>query len=265
MFQQLIYRSIISIVLSTLISTVSVGQNGVAVDTIVKGVVVDERSRKGVEATITVVGSDDSDLETATDKKGSFYLTSDQVSPAIAYVLCISHPNEKFLLRTQKLYFTELDSDRLPLSMEVPVRLIGCVLEVPWVYFERNSSKVSPEGMITLDMLVETLNDNPSVVLELAGHAECSEQDPFPLSLQRAEAAMNYMLAGTEKERLVPIARFCAEPYVVDGYNQFFSNGQELTAEYISTLSDSAAIEQAQRLNRRVQFKVLRTDHVPKN
>lgn len=262
----MIKRIIPVLILTALLSNWSFGQNAAPVDTLVVGSVIDEKSRRGVEAIISIIGTDESSIEVPTDESGSFIITDRDVSLSVAYVATAESPDNQFLSRTKKLYFKGLEKGDLPIKMIFEIRLQGCVLPIPPISFFWNSAKIKPEGKVGMDGLIEAMLDNPGVVIEIIGRADCSEDNPKLLSEERAASAIAYLMEnGIEKERLVPVGRSCNDPYQIEGGNEFFSKGQMLTQEYISTLTDSAAVDLARSLNSMSTYKIIRTDYVPKN
>ncbi len=261
----MIVRSIFFLCLFVVVSTTAFAQNTSKVDTLVVGSVIDERSRQGVEATISIIGTDESSIEIPTEENGRFVLTSRDVSRNVAYVATAKSPHKRFLGKTEKLYFKGLEEDDLPISIEFMIRLEGCVFPVPPITFYRKSSKILPEGKVATDGLIEVMLDNPEIVVEMSGHADCSEDDPELLSLQRAQSAIAYMVENEiERDRFVAVGKGCNAPFQMEGGNKFFRKGQVLTPDFISTLTDSVAIEEARRLNGMVIHKLIRTDYVPK-
>ena len=55
-------------------------------------------------------------------------------------------------------------------------------------FYDFNKWDLRPESMVSLDKLVETLNDNPNITIELMSHTDCrgNDQDNQILSQKRA-------------------------------------------------------------------------------
>ena len=111
------------------------------------------------------------------------------------------------------------------------------------------------------------MNENPNVTIELSAHTDCRGSDQYNerLSQQRAQNVVNYLIQhGIEKERLTPkgygesrpkrIKRKVAEKY------PFLKEGDLLDEIFISTLPEEQQ-EQCHQLNRRTEFRVLRTTY----
>jgi peptidoglycan-associated lipoprotein len=121
--------------------------------------------------------------------------------------------------------------------------------------------------MVALDKLVETLNENPTITIELGSHTDSrgSDQDNINLSQKRAQSVVNYLIEkGIVAERLVPKGYGEALPKVVDkkmaAQYTFLKEGATLSEAYIMSLSDSDLQEIAHGINRRTEFRVLSSD-----
>ena len=122
--------------------------------------------------------------------------------------------------------------------------------------------------MVSLDKLVETLNDNPNIVIELGSHTDSRATDEYnnDLSRRRAQSVVNYLIEkGIARDRLVAKGYGESTPKVVDKKDNdaysFLPVGTTLTEQYITSLADEDQQEMANFLNRRTEFKVLREDY----
>jgi peptidoglycan-associated lipoprotein len=122
--------------------------------------------------------------------------------------------------------------------------------------------------MVALDKLVETLNDNPNITIELSSHTDARGNDEFNLDLsqQRAQSVVNYLISKQiAADRLVAKGYGETQPKVVDRRDHeaypFLNEGQIITEDFIGTIEDEDLQEVAHFLNRRTEFKVLRTDY----
>jgi len=68
---------------------------------------------------------------------------------------------------------------------ETVVRTVTAV-----VYFDYNSSELSPDGRATLDSKIPLLNANPELQIRIAGHSDERGSDEFNLALGQRRAAM---------------------------------------------------------------------------
>jgi peptidoglycan-associated lipoprotein len=122
--------------------------------------------------------------------------------------------------------------------------------------------------MVSLDKLVETLIDNPNVTIELMSHTDSRDTEEYnkTLSQKRAQVVVQYLIdKGIEPERLLPKGYGESTPKVVDAalaaQNPFLKTGVTLNDQYINALANDEQKEIAHQINRRTEFKVLRTDY----
>ena len=115
--------------------------------------------------------------------------------------------------------------------------------------------------------MIKMLNDNPNVTIELGAHTDRKGTDKYNegLAQRRAQSVVDYLIAGgIAMDRLeakgygesVPktINKRMAEQY------DFLKEGDVLTEEFIEQLPPEQQ-EIADQINRRTEFKVLRTNY----
>jgi peptidoglycan-associated lipoprotein len=141
-------------------------------------------------------------------------------------------------------------------------------IELPNIFYDFGKWDLRPESMVSLDKLVETLNDNPEVTIELMSHTDSRDTEEYNLTLsqKRAQSVVDYLISkGIEIERLSARGYGESSPKVVDAsivaQNPFLRAGSALTEQYINSLSGEENKEIAHQINRRTEFKVLRTDY----
>jgi len=133
------------------------------------------------------------------------------------------------------------------------------------------SADLLPESIVALDTLIELLQANPTITIELMAHTDHvgSEQFNFELSQRRAQSVVNYLIEkGINAQRMVAkgygetwpktVTREIAAQY------DFLKRGDELTEAFILKLPTEEQRQIAQGLNRRTEFRVLRTDYIEK-
>ena len=98
--------------------------------------------------------------------------------------------------------------------------------------------------MVSLDKLVETLEDNPNVTIELMSHTDSRDTEEYnrELSQKRAQSVVQYLIEkGIDTERLSPRGYGESTPKVVDDevaeLYPFLKQGATLTEQYINSLS----------------------------
>jgi peptidoglycan-associated lipoprotein len=138
------------------------------------------------------------------------------------------------------------------------------------VFYDFARWDLRPEAMVSLDQLIETLNDNPSVTIELMSHTDSrgSDQDNIELSQKRAQSVVDYLIQkGIDPVRLSAKGYGESRPKeVTKRMNEqypFLRAGAVLTEAYINSLPNVEQQEIAHQFNRRTEFRVLRTDYTP--
>jgi peptidoglycan-associated lipoprotein len=143
---------------------------------------------------------------------------------------------------------------------------------LPNIEYDLGKWDLRPESMVSLDKLVETLNNNPNIVIELGSHTDFRADDKFNLELsqKRAQSVVNYLIEkGIEPDRLIAKGYGESKPKVVDKkmaerYPGFLKEGQVLTEKFIKTLATVEEQEVCHQYNRRTEFRVIREDYVSK-
>ena len=111
------------------------------------------------------------------------------------------------------------------------------------------------------------LNENPNITIELSAHTDYRGSDEYnkALSQKRAETVVDYLIKkGIAADRLTPVGYGEEQPKkirkkVAEHY-PWLKEGDILTEEFITKLKPDQQ-ETANALNRRTEFKVLRTTY----
>jgi len=231
----------------------------------VKGVIKDERTDKVISgAKVKSVGSDGITIETTTGEDGAFRF---MLKPTTDYVFIAS--SKGYLNGKQRESTKGLETSQ---EFDVAIRLssINQVIELPNIFYEFAKWDLTPESMVSLDNLVETLNDNPSVTIELMSHTDSrgAPADNEELSQKRAQSVVDYLISkGIAADRLEAKGYGESQPKVVDekivAQYPFLKIGDVLTESFINQLGDPEMEEKAHQVNRRTEFRVLSTDYIP--
>jgi peptidoglycan-associated lipoprotein len=210
------------------------------------------------DALVKSIGSDGITLENNTSSDGTFRFL---LKPGTDYVFIAE---KKGFLKGKERESTKGISQSTEFylaSVEVPIELEN-------IFFDLDKADLRPESMVSLDKLVETLNDNPNITIELGSHTDFRATDEYnnDLSRRRAQSVVNYLIEkGIARDRLVAKGYGETTPKVVDKQDNeaypFLPVGTKLTEQYIKSLADEDQQEMANFLNRRTEFKVLREDY----
>ena len=214
------------------------------------------------EALVYMVGNDGTNEKLSVRGDGSFTQT---VKTGVDYVFlgtCKGYLNVMNALRlepTEESIDTTLQFSLPPIN--VPVLIDN-------IFYEFDKADLTPESTTALDQLVEMMNQNPNITIELSAHCDYRGNDAYNerLSQRRAESVVNYLIAhGVKKDRLTPKGYGESRPKVVtkkmtEKY-KYLAEGDTLTEAFILKNGDEEKQEEMNALNRRTEFKVLRTTY----
>jgi len=239
-----------------------------------KGRVKDDASMQPVEgAKIKLIGSDNTQVEVRTDRKGDYAFDAKQIKYNVNYTIQVAQVdymnNEEkestVGLKTSKDFI--LNFTLKPMTKE-PIVL-------PEIRYDLGKWDLKDEYQDSLSDLLVVLVNNPSFVIELGSHTDTR---PFPkitndtLSQHRAESVVDFLFArGIDRGRMVAHGYGDRIPRTLthnteshyNGKIYMFPKGVTLTDEYINKLKTKNEKEAAHQLNRRTEFRILRTDYIP--
>lgn len=216
-------------------------------------------------ATVKSIGSDGITIETNTGDNGEFRF---MLKPNTDYVFVATRDG---YLNGKERETTKGQDKSTDFRSTIYLSNILETIELSNsnVFYDFAKWDLRPEAMVSLDKLIETLNDNPTITIELMAHTDSrdSEEYNMDLSQKRAQSVVDYLIErGIAPERVtakgygesIPksVTRRIAENY------SFLREGILLNDDFIGTLPQTQQ-EEAHQLNRRTEFRVLRTDYKP--
>lgn len=235
----------------------------------ISGTVVDDSTQTAVaNANVQLVGSDGSLVQQETESDGTFLFDETLVRENTDYEILVNKTGY-FSARTNETTRGLERSHEFELEMGIaPIPVTA--IELPEILYEFDSWELQTQFKDSLNGLVQTLEDNPHIVIELASHTDSRGTHEYndTLSLRRAEAVVDYLVEqGIENERIEAAGYGKRAPRVLErdvernGY--LFEEGTELTEEFIEALESEEMQEIAHQMNRRTEFRVLREDYEP--
>jgi len=229
----------------------------------VTGLVKDEKTGSAIQgSTVQLIASDGSNLQAETGASGDFKFA---LKPDVDYIFLAS---KRGYLNGKEKETTKGQEKSRDFMVTINLTAIDKPIELPNIFYDFNKWDLRPESMVSLDKLVETLNDNPNVTIELMSHTDSrdTEEYNYDLSQKRAQSVVQYLIEkGIEAERLSAKGYGESSPKVVDAsvvsQASFLKIGTVLSEQYINSLPGEEQKEIAHQINRRTEFKVLRTDY----
>ena len=227
----------------------------------IEGIVNDVDEYPIEDATVRIVGKDGLNVKVPVNKDGTYRV---ELERDIRYVMMASargYLNQNYELHTgpeEKNETYIVDFFLSPISKPVVIDNI---------FYDFDKATLRPESKKALDEMIKMLNDNPNVTIELGAHTDRKGTDQYNerLAQRRAQSVVDYLIAGG-----IEAARLEAKGYgesVPKTINKkmakqfdFLKEGDVLTEEFILALPPEQQ-EIADQINRRTEFKVLRTNY----
>ena len=233
------------------------------------GTVRDDRTLLFVEdAAVKLVGSNGLSVTTMTNDQGFYSFGKSQMEPNTTFEIIVAKQNYFNSKGTITTVGVEFSKDFEKDFMLEPIPQEPIVL--PEILYDLAKWDLKPQYQDSLQGLIQTLRDNPNLVIELAAHTDTRDTDEKNdiLSQRRAQSVVDYLIIrGIEPQRLVAkgygehVPINLKKDVVRDGY--LFVEGTTMDDAFINSLSSNREKEAAHQLNRRTEFRVLRKDYVP--
>ncbi len=229
----------------------------------VTGLVKDEKTGAPITGSVVqLIASDGSNLQAETGTSGDFKFALKQ---DVDYIFLASR---RGYLNGKERETTKGQEKSRDYMVTILLTAIDKPIELPNIFYDFGKWDLRPESMVSLDKLVETLTDNPNVTIELMSHTDSRDTEEYNLDLsqKRAQSVVQYLIEkGIDPARLSPKGYGESSPKVVDtaiaAQNPFLKQGTALTEQYINSLATDEQKEVAHQINRRTEFRVLRTDY----
>ena len=214
------------------------------------------------EGLIYLVGDDGTNKSFGVMNDGSYKV---RVTPGVEYVMlgtCKGYLNVMHELKAEDTDGTrEYQRDFALPSVTRPVLVDN-------IFYEFGKATLAAESYASLDELKELLEQNPNITIELSAHCDFRGSASYneKLSQARAESAVAYLAKqGIEKERMTPVGYGEDKPKVVskkmtEKYT-FLKEGDVLSEEFINAIDNEEQREICHQINRRTEFRVLRTTY----
>ena len=231
------------------------------IHTTISGYVIDREEEPVADAVIRIVGEDGSNRIAYVKDDGSFVF---ELGRGIKYIMKAGA--EGYINVKQ-----EFESDLAEEDAEYIIDFVLTPVNVPQVieniFYDFDKATLRPESKDALDEIILMLKENPNITIEMSSHTDRKGSDEYNMALsqRRAQSVVDYLIkAGIEEERLTPVGYGESVPKMVTKriHREYphFEEGVILNEEFIETLS-SEDKEAADQINRRTEFKILRTDY----
>ncbi len=236
-----------------------------------QGVVRDDSTQRLlVGADVKLVGSDGTSVEILTSDKGAYQFDETQILGNTTYEIFVD--KEGYFAESAKESTVGIENSRDFIInfnlVPIPVEPI----ELPEILYALDEYVLQPQFQDSLNDLIETLNENPTLVIELGSHTDARASHAYndTLSQRRAQSVVDYLIEkGIAPDRLVARGYGKRVPKTLERdirrEGHLFEAGTVLTEEFINGLPSFRVREAAHQMNRRTEFRILHDDYVPRD
>lgn len=215
------------------------------------------------QVNVTVTCDDGSVSYLVTDSAG---VASMVVVPDREYIFATEDPR---FLRGKGVVSTYREkADRL-YDLTVDIQPIEKPIVIPNIYFDVAKWELRPDAKENLQELLAILQDNPNITVELSAHTDMvgNDQANMVLSENRAKSVVDYLIdKDVYWDRLQAKGYGETKPRQINERDAkaypFLKTGDILNEPFVNRLKGGQK-EEAMQLNRRIEFRVLRTNYKP--
>lgn len=208
-----------------------------------------------------IVGTDGTNLRLGVRGDGSFEYA---VKPGVDYIILAMC--DGFLNHKEEIHVDSVKESKV-YDLQFPLASISAPVLIDNIFYAFDKATLLSESKNALDSLILMLNENPNITIELSAHTDYRGAEAYnkKLSQKRAESVVMYLINhGIAPDRLTPVGYGEEKPKtirrkVAERY-PWLKENDVLTEEFILKLKPEQQ-ETANALNRRTEFKVLRTTY----
>lgn len=208
-----------------------------------------------------IVGTDGTNLRLGVRGDGSFEYAVKSGVDYIILAMC-----DGFLNHKEEIHVDSVKESKV-YDLQFPLASISAPVLIDNIFYAFDKATLLPESKNALDSLILMLNENPNITIELSAHTDYRGAEAYnkKLSQKRAESVVMYLINhGIAPDRLTPVGYGEEKPKtirrkVAERY-PWLKENDVLTEEFILKLKPEQQ-ETANALNRRTEFKVLRTTY----
>lgn len=235
--------------------------NNPEIVTTMKGWVYEKDGYELPTAQVMVVGNDGTYRKLPVKSDGSFTLP---IHPEVDYLVMASCKG--FLNHKEELRIDSAKESK-EYVLQFPLASISAPVLIDNIFYDFDKATLTPASTQALDKLVALLKENSHVTIELSAHCDYKGNSEYNkrLSQRRAQTVVDYLIAhGIEKERLTPVGYGKERPKAIrrkltEKY-PWLKEDDVLTQDFILKQTRERQ-EICNQLNRRTEFKVLRTTY----
>lgn len=228
---------------------------------ILEGRVIDDQKMPIADAVIRLVSNTGMNARIVTKKDGSYRIKLEK------NMECVMMASARGYLNSESKLSTVGINESKTFIVDFMLSAIYKPIQINNIFYEFGKWNLTPESEKGLQALVKVLKDNPNITIELSAHTDYISNNASNklLSEKRAKSVVDYLIsAGITPARLTAVGYGEEKPFVVDvitakSYN-FLKENDVLEEAFVLKLKPEQQ-EIANQINRRTEFKVLKTNY----
>lgn len=227
----------------------------------VEGKVLDEQQNPIADAVVRLVSNQGDNVRVSTRKDGTYKIKINKDIEAVMLATARGHLNRK--AEISSVGFKENKT----ITADFVLSTLFRPIQIENIFYEFGKWELTAASEAGLQELVKMLSDNPNITIEISAHTDYVGNNAAnkELSARRANSVVDYLVkAGIAKARLSSVGHGEEMPFVVDALtaqkHSFLKENDVLSESFILTLKP-AEQEIANQINRRTEFRVLRTNY----
>jgi peptidoglycan-associated lipoprotein len=228
---------------------------------ILEGKVLDETGNVVPDATVRMVTNTGVNARVQTKKDGSYRIKLDKDQNCVLLATARGYLNQKNELSTQGITSSKT------FNIDFTLSAIYKSIQIDNIFYEFGKWDLTPASETGLKDLVKLLKDNPNITVEIGSHTDYigTNASNIILSEKRAKSVVDYLIsAGIAPDRLTSVGHGEEIPVIVDEAlakkYPFLKVNLVLNEENVLTLTPEQQ-EQANQINRRTEFRVVKTTY----
>jgi peptidoglycan-associated lipoprotein len=227
----------------------------------ITGKVVDDKGNGIPDATVRLVSNSGVNARVQTKKDGTYKIKMDKDMDCVMLASARGYLNQKNSVSTQGLVESKT------FNVDFKLSAISKPIQIENIFYEFGKWDLTPASESGLQALVKLLNDNPNITIEISANTDYigSNADNMVLSGKRAKSVVDYLISKKiAADRLTSVGFGEEKPVTVDANlakkYPFLKENDVLTEAYVLKLNP-AQQETANQINRRTEFRVLKTTY----
>lgn len=211
---------------------------------VLKGTVLDGKTKVGISTNLSVTNAKTNEKVTdiITNSDGTYSVI---LVPGESYAVTVSGTSYTIASKTLNSTKDQTNTE-VTMDFELFPPSAGLTFALHNIYFDFDKTDLRHISVDELDKLVKIMQENPTIVIQLAGHTDRRGSAEYnqELSEQRAEIAKAYLVSkGINASRIKTV-----------GYGE---SNPEVSGEQISNMGSNAEKEAAHQQNRRTVVTII--------